>query len=202
MRRTDVFLLMAVFLLVGCGQKQQGAETHAGESTAFAPLLPEGQQEGSPGRASGAQSVPSPGPEVGGRAPNFALADVEGRPVHLADYKGKVVMVNFWATWCGPCRAELPDIVTLYDTYRARGLEVLGLSADEDGPQMVKDFAQRNGLPYTIVMADDATQLAYGIDAYPTTFVIDRDGVVRGRYVGAQSLQVLEAAVKPLLSSS
>ena len=138
----------------------------------------------------------------GQTAPAFSLTDVDGKKVSLADYKGKVVLVNFWATWCGPCRMELPDLVKLHDAYKGQGLTLLGLSADEEGPAMVKQFAQANGLTYTIPMADRDVQARYGVRAYPTTFIIDQRGVIRESFVGIRDYATFEAAVKPLLSAS
>ncbi len=144
----------------------------------------------------------STGFNTGQAAPDFALTDVDGQPVRLADYRGKVVVVDFWATWCGPCRMELPDLKSLYSTYKPQGFEILGLSVDEDPPAVVKKFAQTNGIPYRIVMADQDTQGRYGVRAYPTTLVIDRNGVIRARYIGITPREEFEQAIKPLLGPS
>ncbi len=152
--------------------------------------------------SSGTKNGATVGFSQGQTAPAFALTDINGQPVSLAEYKGKVVMVNFWATWCGPCRAELPDLVKLHDAYKDKGFVLLGVSADEEGPSLVKAFAEKNGLTYSIPMADQASLANYGVRAFPTTFVIDANGVIQKSWVGAQDYATFEAAVKPLLPAS
>lgn len=110
-------------------------------------------------------------------APNFTLKDAGGQSVSLADYKGKVVLLNFWATWCGPCTLEIPWFEQFEQQYRSKGLEVLGVSMDEDGWQAVKPFIKEHNINYRVVLGDDSVgQLYGGVDSLPTTFIIDRDG--------------------------
>lgn len=110
-------------------------------------------------------------------APNFTLKDASGKSVNLADYRGKVVLLNFWATWCGPCQLEIPWFEEFQQQYRSRGFEVLGVSMDDDGWQAVKPYLAEHKVNYRVVLGDDSVaQLYGGLDALPTTYILDRDG--------------------------
>ena len=110
-------------------------------------------------------------------APDFTLTDSNGAKVKLADYRGKVVLLNFWATWCGPCQVEIPWFQEFQQQYRAKGLEVLGVSMDDDGWAAVKPYIAAHKLNYRILLGDDSVaQLYGGLEALPTTFMIDREG--------------------------
>lgn len=133
-------------------------------------------------------------------APEFNLKNLSGKEVKLSDYKGKVVIVNFWATWCGPCRAEIPSFVSLRERYHGRGLEIIGISLDEGDQESVGAFAERFNINYPIVLGTMETVEAYGpMNAIPTTFVIDRQGQVRSRHLGMMSFSEIEEAIKDLL---
>ena len=133
-------------------------------------------------------------------APLWELKDLDGKTVKLSDFKGKVVLLNFWATWCPPCRQEIPDLVALQNQYKDQGLVVIGVSVDQNGPAAVKSFATRMKINYPIVMGDEKTAVAYGnIEAIPTTFFIDRAGNVAGAHRGGATQSMFEEAVKPLL---
>ncbi len=110
-------------------------------------------------------------------APDFTLTDSDGAKVKLADYRGKVVLLNFWATWCGPCQIEIPWFMEFEQQYKSKGFEVLGVSMDEDGWSAIKPYMAEHKLNYRILLGDDSvSQLYGGLDALPTTFIIDRDG--------------------------
>lgn len=134
-------------------------------------------------------------------APDWRLAGVDGKTVQLSDFKGKVVVLNFWATWCPPCRKEIPDLIALQKKY-GNDLVVVGVSLDENGPAAVKSFVAKSGINYPVVMGDQGTASAYGgIKAIPTTFVIDRAGKIVGQIEGGADLAGFESAIKATLSS-
>ncbi len=132
-------------------------------------------------------------------APAFSLTDLNGRKLDLADYKGKVVLLDFWATWCGPCQIEIPGFVKLQERYRDQGLVVIGLSLD-DGPGPVREFYQEFRMNYPVALANQEVAELYGIFGVPTTFLIGRDGRVYSKYTGTTDGSVFEAEVKELLA--
>ena len=125
--------------------------------------------------------------------PGFTVTDLDGKTVSFADLRGKVVLVNFWATWCPPCRAEIPDLVALQEKYRDK-LVVLGISEDEDAtPAQVKAFGVERKVNYPIVMkTPELAKIFKGVSALPTTFVIDPEGKIRQRHVGMLRAQTTE----------
>ena len=125
--------------------------------------------------------------------PGFTVTDLDGKTVSFADLRGKVVLVNFWATWCPPCRAEIPDLVALQDKYRDK-LVVIGISEDEDAtPAQVKAFGVERKVNYPIVMkTPELAKIFKGVSALPTTFVIDPEGKIRQRHVGMLRAQTTE----------
>ena len=125
--------------------------------------------------------------------PGFTVTDLDGKTVSFADLRGKVVLVNFWATWCPPCRAEIPDLVALQDKYRDT-LVVIGISEDEDAtPAQVKAFGVERKVNYPIVMkTPELAKIFKGVSALPTTFVIDPEGKIRQRHVGMLRAQTTE----------
>jgi len=140
---------------------------------------------------------------VGQPAPDFALRNLDGKEVKLADLKGKVVILDFWATWCGPCVKEIPHFIQLYKQYQGQGFEMVGISTDRNGVGVVKSFVQQHKINYPILMADGKVQQAYGeIRAIPTTFVIDKMGVIQRQYIGYRDKAVFEADIKAALADT
>jgi peroxiredoxin len=135
-------------------------------------------------------------------APDFALKDLDGKIVRLSDYRGKAVVLNFWATWCPPCRHEIPWFVDLQNQYGPHGLEIIGISMDESGPAAVKRFADRMNVNYKVVMGDAATAARYGgVRVLPTTVYIGRDGKVISTVPGLVSKAEIEGIIQRALSS-
>jgi len=138
-----------------------------------------------------------------GYAPQFTLPDVTGRQVSLTDFKGKVVIVNFWATWCPGCVAEMPHFVELYDKYKQQGFEMIGMSLDQGGAKDVKAFMEKKPINYTMLIANMDVSNRYKTKGLlPTTFVIDRTGKIRRKYVGARSKAVFEKDIKTMLGET
>ncbi len=136
------------------------------------------------------------------QAPDFALKDVNGQTVRLSDYRGKVVLLDFWATWCGPCEIEIPWFMDLERRNKDKGFAVLGVSMDDDGWESVKPFLSHLGVNYRVVIGDSETaQLYGGVDALPTTFLIDRDGKIAAVHVGLVDRKDFEDGVEQLLQS-
>ena len=133
-------------------------------------------------------------------APNFELEGSDGKTVRLSDFKGKVVILDFWATWCGPCRMEIPGYVDLYKKYNEKGLEIIGVSLDRDGWTPVKPFMDSYKINYPIVMGNMQVVQAYGgINSIPTTFIINRKGEVVERKIGARPVEYFEQMLSNLL---
>jgi thiol-disulfide isomerase/thioredoxin len=132
---------------------------------------------------------------------DFVVKDMNGADVKLADYKGKVVMLNFWATWCGPCKVEIPMFTDLQQRYRNQGVVFLGISVD-DPPDALRVFAQDYKMNYPVLVGDgrDDVQNAFGpMYGIPTTFLIARDGTICTRYMGPRPLERFERDIKALL---
>lgn len=121
-------------------------------------------------------------------APDFALKDSNGATAKLSDYKGKVVLLDFWATWCGPCKIEIPWFIEFEQTLKDRGFAVVGVSMDEDGWDAVKPYIQSRKMNYRVLMGNDMVgQLYGGVDSLPTTFLIDRSGRITATHIGLDS---------------
>jgi thiol-disulfide isomerase/thioredoxin len=132
-------------------------------------------------------------------APALGVNDLDGKPISLDQTKGKIVLLNFWATWCGPCRAEIPDLIELQNKYRDK-LAIIALATDEDEPDEVKKFAQKAGINYRVGMATDPLRIKYGgIPALPTSFILDTQGRVVQKHIGLNDPSIYELEVKALL---
>jgi len=119
-------------------------------------------------------------------APSFDLPDLAGGKVSLASLKGKVVVLDFWATWCGPCLKELPDYAEFWRRNQGRGVEVIGVVLDSGEPPEIQDFVRENRIPYRQLLGDDRLQDAFGANqGIPTTYVIDGQGIIRTKILGA-----------------
>jgi thiol-disulfide isomerase/thioredoxin len=173
--------LLSFVLVVACGQDSSAPQ--------------------SDGAASGGGSEPGITKLEGSTdSPNYAFVDLDGNKGSLADYKGKVLIVDVWATWCPPCKQELPHFIELYDEYKDKGFEMVGLSVD-DSPDVLKPFIKEYNLNYTIHWGNgQEVQSVFGpIPGIPTTFIIDKEGNIVKKLVGYQDKAVFEDAIKSLL---
>lgn len=136
-------------------------------------------------------------------APDFTLKDADGKTVRLSDYRGKVVLLDFWATWCGPCKIEIPWFMEFERKHKDQGFAVIGISMDEEGWAAVKPYVAEFGINYRILLGSDTTaQLYGGIDALPTTFLIDREGKIAASHVGLTNKSDFEHGIQELLQAS
>ena len=169
------YLGLAAFGLVGCNQHSAS------------PPLPT-----KPSIAAG---------EIGSRLPDFLVNDLQGRQVSSEDLRGKVTLIDFWATWCGPCKKEMPGYQQLFDRYGPQGFVVIGFKFDtmKDTEDPVL-FAKRLGVRYPLAVALDAVKQKFGgIEGLPTTMIYDRQGILREKIIGFEYTDAVESALKPLL---
>jgi cytochrome c biogenesis protein CcmG/thiol:disulfide interchange protein DsbE len=136
-------------------------------------------------------------------APEFSLKDANGQTVHLADYRGKVVVLDFWATWCGPCKIEIPWFMEFETQFKDQGFAVLGVSMDEDGWAVIKPYVRDRKMNYRILLGDDKISTSYGgLDALPTTLLIDREGNIASVHEGvSMGKEEFKNAIVQLLGS-
>lgn len=201
---TAVLFILAAFAWAGWANweyRKQAAERLLA-STAQGELVPASGDSGNP-----LQFLPA---LLGKPAPAFTLEDLSGKKVSLASYKGKALVINFWATWCAPCKLETPWLVELRDKYAAQGFEVLGVSADDidrGDPQKLNDekraiarFVQQMHISYPVLIDADSISRPYGgLDDLPTSFFVDRDGTVVSAQVGLTSKDETERNIKMAL---
>ena len=132
-------------------------------------------------------------------APDFKLTSLDGKPVTLAGSRGKVILLNFWATWCGPCRAEIPDLVDLQNKYKER-LQILGLVVDDEDQDAIKEFVEKFGINYPVAIAGDDVRFQYGgIGALPTSFVLNAEGRIVQKHEGLRDPLLYETEIRSLL---
>ena len=200
-----VLLILAVFAWAGWANyefRKQAAEKRLADA-AHAELV-----------AAAGDPQAALNPMIGKPAPAFALEDLSGKKVSLADYKGKAVLVNFWATWCGPCKVETPWLVELRNQYSPKGFEILGISAEgddlapSDKEGWAKDkaaigkFVQEEHMPYPVLIDGDSLSKPYGgLDAMPTSFFVDRSGKIVAATMGISSKDDIESNIKKALGS-
>jgi thiol-disulfide isomerase/thioredoxin len=137
-------------------------------------------------------------------APNFTLRSLEGREVTLSELRGKVVLLDFWATWCSPCRESIPHLIQLYKTYQKKGLEVIGINMDKRDMETVRQFAMSMDIPYPVVITLDQVERDYGVTGLPSTILIDKKGRIRAKIRGFTSeiAKQMTATVQELLAEN
>ena len=194
--KVAALLLSAVVLSVGfagCGggEEAEGPSGEAAATTEETVTMP-------------AQQASGVGVEPGQTPPAFVLPDLSGNDVSLADFEGKVVILDLWATWCGPCRKEIPFLVSLYEEYKDEGLVVVGVGLDQGGASVIAPFVEANDVSYTILVGNQEIGRDYRVRSIPMTLTIDRDGRVAAKDVGfAPTMEgAMRARVEELLARS
>jgi cytochrome c biogenesis protein CcmG/thiol:disulfide interchange protein DsbE len=200
-----VLLLLAIFAWAGWANwqyRKQAAEKRLALA-AKADLVP----------ASSPDAMLTSSPLIGKPAPNFTLQDLSGKKISLDSYKGKAVMINFWATWCGPCKIETPWLVELRDEYASKGFEILGISAEDDDladndikgwakdKAAIASFVKQEHMSYPVLINGDSISNTYGgLEAMPTSFFVDRTGKVVAVQLGITSKDDMAAKIQKALA--
>ncbi|NIS74802.1 MAG: redoxin domain-containing protein [Deltaproteobacteria bacterium] len=149
-------------------------------------------------------SIPSEQSSAGGhppvQAPKFALKDIAGDPVIFSDYLGKAVVINFFATWCPPCKTEIPGFVKIYNQYRNQGLEIIGISLDSDPEKVLPEFISELNINYSVAIGTTEMLSKYGgVQSIPTTFFINRKGEITNVHMGFLDVETFEREAKKIL---
>ena len=171
MRNAVVFGLLALFaagILGGCSGSTDEAATTSGEAVTMDSI----------------ETSEETGVNVGDVPPTFVLPNLDGEDVSLSDFEGKVVVLDLWATWCPPCRVEIPFLIELYDEFEEQGLEIVGVGLDQGGATDLAPFVDDNGIDYTILVGNRSIGEAYKVSGIPTTFIIGRDGRIAAKHIG------------------
>ncbi|MBD3367628.1 MAG: redoxin domain-containing protein [Candidatus Eisenbacteria bacterium] len=176
--------------MAGCGTTE---ETPGTEETSREPATPgTGENDDVTGTA------------VGQFPPEFELPDLDDNTVTLADYEGDVVIIDLWATWCPPCREEIPFLIELYEEHRNDGLVVIGIGLDQGGADVLRPFAEKHDISYPILVGGREISRTYRASSIPTTYIIGRDGRIAARHVGfhpsmkAEMREMVEGLLKPV----
>ncbi len=148
------------------------------------------------------RSGPPPLVTKASAAPDFTLESLDGKSVRLSDLRGKAVLLNFWATWCGPCKIETPWLVELQNQYGAQGLQVIGVAMDDSGKDDIAKFAKDMGVNYPVLLGKEAVGDAYGgVPALPESFFIGRDGKIVDKIIGLKGKGEIEDSIKKALDT-
>lgn len=150
-----------------------------------------------PPAANATQTAAAAPPAAATGVPDFAVTTLEGKTLRLSELRGQVVVVDYWATWCGPCRIAMPHLQKLHEEYRSQGVTVLALSVDQKGPSVVVPFIRQNGFTFAVAMADERSASAFGnFSSIPTTVIVRPDGRVHTTLTGVHPYEEYVAAVK------
>ncbi|MBI3194365.1 MAG: TlpA family protein disulfide reductase [Ignavibacteriae bacterium] len=191
MNYISIFVLIVLLLFAtGCSKKEKEIE--------------QTEQSGSTASAHNVSEIDNVQLREG-IVPNFSFTDANGQTTNFDSFKGKVTLVNFWATWCGPCKMELPDLIALSKEYADRNVRFIGISTDRgsDVVEDVRTFVQKSGITYQIVIANDEIESAYGnVNAIPTTFIVDENGKIVDSFIAVRSKTFFAEALNKALRIS
>ncbi len=198
--------LTTLALAIGIGQSacQKSDPNNTGQGPQPVPMQQVGQTKLAPSHESAAPATTTPG----SKKIDFVLKDLDGKDLKFADYAGKVVIVDFWATWCGPCVKEIPEFVELQKEYGAKGFQMIGISVDQQGPDVVRKFIAEKGVNYINAMVTPEVASLFQaydgqpINGIPTTYIINQKGEIHKKLVGMREKSEFEAEIKALLSAS
>ncbi len=168
-----VSALVSLLMLGGCGGQGEDSTQIGGSADAISTEADVSTEAGD-----------DTGIRIGQYPPTFTLPDLNGNEVTVEDFRGSVVVVDFWATWCRPCREEIPVLIDLYDEHKDQGLVIFGVGLDRGGAPELAPFAEENGITYPILVGGRAVSEAYKVTGIPTTFIIGRDGRIVAKHVG------------------
>lgn len=191
---TQSLFVVALFALVtmfGCARDDAANEAGSEAQSPAANNSPAMLDPDVPG---GGTSLPMP-------APDFQVATLNGEEFSLEGHQGNVIIVNFWATWCGPCIIEIPDLQQLHETYADRGLAVIGVSVEDGDENLVRDFMAEYGMTYPVAISMDLTEQFGGVYGLPTTFVIDKNGQIVERIIGLFPTEEMRPRLEELLDA-
>jgi thiol-disulfide isomerase/thioredoxin len=201
LRRVTViaFAILAIALVLFSGWDNLRARKLGGKSFSHMAFIPD-----TPVRTVGPPQPPEVARDIRGQlAPAFQLTSLDGKKVSLADYKGKAVLVNFWATWCAPCKLEMPWLVDLRAKYAPQGFEILGISEDDPGSKDIEPYAKKIGVNYPVLQSDESVADKYHTDFLPMSFFVGRDGKVVEQIAGLpDSKDEIEMAIRQALNTT
>jgi thiol-disulfide isomerase/thioredoxin len=206
LHRIAVIAVVTLALLAGCGAGRDTSREAASAGETREPAVIANADLAAEVTTTPAEATPKARPAVDTTqlkpAPAWSLVDLAGKPVESAQFKGKVVIVDFWATWCGPCRFGIPELNRLYTAYKDKGVEIIGVSLDQQGPAVVKPFVAQYKMTYPVLMGTQKIINDFGgVTGIPTAFVITQDGKIYKKYVGLYPGSVYEQDIKSLLGS-
>jgi thiol-disulfide isomerase/thioredoxin len=201
LRRVTViaFAILAIALVLFSGWDNLRSRKLRGSSFSHMAFIPD-----TPVRTVGPPQPPEVARDIRGQlAPGFQLTSLDGKKVSLADYKGKAVLVNFWATWCAPCKLEMPWLVDLRAKYAPQGFEILGISEDDPGSKDIEPYAKKIGVNYPVLQSDESVADKYHTDFLPMSFFVGRDGKVVEQIAGLpDSKDEVEVAIRQALNTT
>jgi len=196
-------ILLSVAALLGCGAGNGSSSDKAAKSTSTAEAATKTQSMDDFDKAEVRKTQPAVDTSQLKPAPQWTLYDLSGNPLSSKQLEGQVVLVDFWATWCGPCRKSIPHLIDLYEQYKSHGVTIVGVSLDQKGPSVVSPFVEQYKINYPVVMGTGQVVADFGgVRGIPTAFIISQDGKIYRKIVGLRAKEDYERDIKALLGMS